>query len=201
MYSGLKPVPTLPLATSSVLTPSLAGMQSAQAVNYASSAKSSVQLLEEVCLKEGLPLPIYTLQTSTSKDQEGRDVTLFMCKVMVQNLFNNENMSTNQLLRSADEAKNNAADLVLAQLYVPQQPQLASTINPADLNELYSIQQQQLKQQIQANQAHLNTSISASDINKQALQNAVAAATASTAAPQYIIDSLNGPFIFCPQPQ
>ena len=75
MYSGLKPVPLLPLSTSGVLSPSL--------VNQAAvaSAKTSVQLLEEFCHKEGLPSPIYTLQTSTSKDQDGRDVTWFMCKV------------------------------------------------------------------------------------------------------------------------
>ena len=72
MYSGLKPVPLLPLSTSSVLNPSLAAMQ---------TAKTSVQLLEEICHKEGFQTPIYTLQTSTSKDQDGRDVTWFMCKV------------------------------------------------------------------------------------------------------------------------
>ncbi len=34
-----------------------------------------------MCLKDGLPQPIYTLHTTTGHDAEGREVQLFLYKV------------------------------------------------------------------------------------------------------------------------
>ena len=117
---------------------------------------------------------------------------------MIQNLFNNESLTTNQMLRTPEDAKNNAAEMVLSQFCLPQQ-QPTTTLNAtqAELNDFYNLQQQQQLKHHQMQPGSLgNHQISASDLNKQALQNAVAAAAASNA--QYIIDPINGTYIVCP---
>jgi hypothetical protein len=102
-YSGIKQVPILPFKT-----------------------KTSVEILEEMCLKEGIPQPIYTLHT-TSGQCDGKEIGLFMYKVMLPNIFNTSQLSSNRLMRTIEEAKNDAAEFVLMQIYSNQAQQ--ATIN------------------------------------------------------------------------
>ena len=56
-----------------------------QSINYQN--KSPNQLLEEICAKEGLALPVYTLHTTPGTDQEGKEIGLYMYKVIYKFLL------------------------------------------------------------------------------------------------------------------
>ena len=42
-------------------------------------------MLEEICAKQGLGLPVFTLHTTDGRDVEGREVGLYLYKVRLQN--------------------------------------------------------------------------------------------------------------------
>lgn len=91
-----------------------------------------------MCIKEGIPTPTYTLHTTSGYEPDGKEIGLFMYKVMIPNIFNATQLSSNRLMRSIDEAKNDAAEFVLTQIYSnPMQHQIQqqqqSTLMPAEL--------------------------------------------------------------------
>jgi hypothetical protein len=64
-YSGVKPVPLLPLNMSS----------------FKYNSKSPVEILEELCVKESISPPVYTLHTTSGFGPDGKEIGLFMYKV------------------------------------------------------------------------------------------------------------------------
>ncbi|CAF0904721.1 unnamed protein product [Brachionus calyciflorus] len=88
--------------------------------------KTSVQLLEEICIKEGLNSPIYTLHTTPGTDQDGREIGLFMYKISISNFLNGSPICSNRLMRTIEDAKHDAAEYVISQIFPNQ--------NYADLN-------------------------------------------------------------------
>lgn len=102
------------------------------------------QILEEFCLKEGLAPPIYTLHTTTGKDQEAREINLYLYKVMLPSLFGASQLSSNRLMTGPDDAKNDAAEFVLMQLFPHQLPQNTDLVTD-DINK--ATNQQNFQQQ------------------------------------------------------
>lgn len=89
-------------------------------------AKLPSQILEEICLKDGIPLPIYTLHSTNGKDQEGREIGLFLYKIMIPSIYGTNQLSSNRLMRSLEDAKNDAAEFVLTQMFPQSIPELNS---------------------------------------------------------------------------
>ena len=81
----------------------------------------NLQILEEVCHKENMSPPMYTSRTTGGHDQEtGREIGLFLYKIMLPALFGNIQLTSNRLMRNVDDAKNDAAEFCLMQIF-PQQ--------------------------------------------------------------------------------
>lgn len=93
--------------------------------NYKGKKQLYNQILEEFCFKEGLAPPVYTLHTTRGQDQDGKELCLFMYKIMIAGLFNNLHVSSQKLVTTLDEAKNDAAEFYLTQLF----PQTQSYLN------------------------------------------------------------------------
>jgi len=83
--------------------------------------RSSVQVLDEFCVKSGWGSPVYQLHSTISKDQSGETVQLFLFKVSIPALAHNSQFTPNKLCRTVDEAKQFAAEYVLMQLNVPME--------------------------------------------------------------------------------
>ncbi|XP_060555906.1 APOBEC1 complementation factor-like [Ruditapes philippinarum] len=83
-------------------------------------SKSPIQILDEVCQKNGWGSPNYQLHSTMGRDGGG-DMQLFLFKVAVPALMtaNNGPYLPNKLCRTVDEAKNYAAEFVLQQLGIP----------------------------------------------------------------------------------
>ncbi|XP_053384141.1 APOBEC1 complementation factor-like isoform X2 [Mercenaria mercenaria] len=82
-------------------------------------SKSPIQILEEVCQKNGWGSPNYQLHSTMGRDGGG-DVQLFLYKVAIPALTANSGpFQPNKLSRTVDEAKNYAAEFVLQQLGIP----------------------------------------------------------------------------------
>ena len=45
------------------------------------NSKSPVEILEELCVKENISLPIYTLDTTSGYGPDGKEIGLFIYKV------------------------------------------------------------------------------------------------------------------------
>ena len=101
LYAGLKPIPLLPLT----------------ATNFAYPPT----LLDEFCRQEGLAPPTYSLHTTGGKDHQDREINLYLYKIQLPALFGATPLCSNRLMTSPDDAKHDAAQFVLAQLF-PQLP-------------------------------------------------------------------------------
>lgn len=203
-YTGVKPVPMLPFNPSGL------------------KYKPPAKVLEEFCLKEGLAQPVYTLHTTSGKDQEGREIGLFLYKVTMP-IFGANQLSSNRLMRSLDEAKNDAAEFVLMQLF-PQNsgqqpsttPNLTGDILP-EANGTEKTSQTQVYHQPQVSSTPSKNSISVTEQNTNGLfqqpQQAQANTTLGTVipgtstaeymqptvAPQYFLDP-SGQYLMYPTP-
>jgi len=82
-------------------------------MNYAFFLK----ILEEYCLNKGISLPIYTLHTAVGHDIDGKETGLFMYRVSIPGMFNNNQFCSNNLLKTIDEAKYEAANFILSHIY------------------------------------------------------------------------------------
>jgi hypothetical protein len=88
-------------------------------------------MLEDICSKENFGLPAYTLHTTTGVDSDGKELGLYTYKISIPALFSGGQLSSNKLAKNIDEAKNEAAEYALLQIFAPQ----AQTY--VDINELY----------------------------------------------------------------
>lgn len=177
-YAGVKPVPMLPLNTNGFKYP----------------IKAPSQILEEVCLKGAIPPPIYTLHTTGGKDQEGREMALFLYKVMIPALFGSNQLSSNRLVRTLEDAKNDAAEFVLMQIY----PQGLPPPHTTDFNEAtYNQQNQQTLPQNSINPLNKTSLVSENDpLNSGMLQQT---AGVEIQPMQYILDP-SGQYLMYPTP-
>ncbi len=90
-------------------------------------------------MKDGITPPIYTLHTTSGKNQEGRELSLYLYKVMIPSLFGTNQLCSNRLMQNLDDAKNDAAEFVLTQIFPQTNHQLPSLAQPlTDFNEVYS---------------------------------------------------------------
>ncbi|XP_041365782.1 APOBEC1 complementation factor-like isoform X2 [Gigantopelta aegis] len=82
--------------------------------------KHPVEILDEMCQKNGWGTPIYQLHSAVHREGAG-DMQLFLFKVTIPALAsqNPNPFQPNKLCRSVEEAKSYAAEYVLAQLGLP----------------------------------------------------------------------------------
>jgi len=84
--------------------------------NYMRNRRGPGEILDEVCAKHRWGNPVYELHSTVSRDGSG-DTQLFLFKVIIPALISQyPNFQPNKLCRTVDEAKNYAAEYVLAQL-------------------------------------------------------------------------------------
>lgn len=73
--------------------------------------------MEELCNKNGLGNPVYTLNYSTAgRDTDDNEVKLYLYKISIQGYLNGAQISPKALSRSPDEAKILAAEFAFDQL-------------------------------------------------------------------------------------
>lgn len=92
------------------------GMGRGYMPNYMRNRRGPGEILEEYCAKHRWGNPVYELHSTVSRDGSG-DTQLFLFKVIIPALISQyPNFQPNKLCRTVDEAKNYAAEYVLAQL-------------------------------------------------------------------------------------
>ncbi|XP_025086418.1 APOBEC1 complementation factor-like isoform X2 [Pomacea canaliculata] len=106
--------------------------------------KSSIQVLEEFCQKNGLGSPVYQLHSTMQRTPTGQeDFQLFLFKVSIPALMtqNSGPFQPDKLCRTVEEAKVYAAEYTLLQLGVPVESSEAPATQPATPSSAYQSRQ------------------------------------------------------------
>ncbi|KAK7476919.1 hypothetical protein BaRGS_00031858 [Batillaria attramentaria] len=97
------------------------------------SIKSSVQVLEDFCQKNGLGNPVYQLHSTLQRGMSGQEeIQLFLFKVQIPALTQSTGVfQPDKLCRTVDEAKAYAAEYTLLQLGIPVDSSDVAATQPA----------------------------------------------------------------------
>jgi hypothetical protein len=107
--------------------------------------------LEEFCKRENLSLPIYQLHKTKGHDQNGNEIDLFLYKITLPGYLDSIPLSSNNLLRNSEDAKNEASQYLLKQLtanYIQKTLNKSYSSSMTSTNHLLNDQQQQQQQSI-----------------------------------------------------